>query len=531
MNKLFIISIFFIWNVISISAGSVINLSEKHTANSYIISESGDYCFAVDNYPEAADAFILWNELGEKDIVDVKLSDGTVYFTKTFFQKGNAMISIVDKSNTILWSWHIWSTDRPKCYEKDGYNVMDRNLGATNANPYSVDSYGLSYTPGCPFPFPGPKYSDYIITSTPSAPDGWYVAPGYGFYKESKMPTSANPMMLCSHRDKYGNSVYFRIGYNPFPTTYYVPTIKDMVAVLGYEPIVRGGVLHTDFGLSLPAIYDGKANETQGFYLCAGVYNTTAVDTHCIYFTDDLLKTTYCEGAALMPLRGFMKIVEVDKLMLQPTFKMMKIGEIIYLEAKFTPSDVYDKSLEWRSSDENIVVVKDGMVTAVGIGHAFVTAIASNRKTATCEFLVDAQKINRIEVDPAEVCALEGSSIQLTAIVYPENATDKRVAWYSSDTSIAVVDGNGMLKIVGSGDAVIEARALDGSKVIGECRVSGYSGIEDVLLDTKNDWNLYTVTGILLGSGINSEDLNRLPRGMYILRSNKKAIKVILGNN
>lgn len=48
------------------------------------------------------------------------------------------------------------------------------------------------------FPFPGARYTDYTIASTPSVPSGWYVAPGFGFYTSSKMPTPDDPMQLCT---------------------------------------------------------------------------------------------------------------------------------------------------------------------------------------------------------------------------------------------------------------------------------------------------------------------------------------------
>jgi glucan-binding YG repeat protein len=54
--------------------------------------------------------------------------------------------------------------------------------------------------------------------------------------------------------------------------------------------------------------------------------------------------------------------------------------------------------------------------------------------------------------------------ISLTAEISPENATDKRISqWTSSDTSVAVVDINGVVKGVGPGMAVIAAYSYDGA--------------------------------------------------------------------
>lgn len=72
-----------------------------------------------------------------------------------------------------------------------------------------------------------------------------------------------------------------------------------------------------------------------------------------------------------------------------------------------------------------------------------------------------------------ESISVEGSSheiyiagsVQLTASVLPENATDKRVAWMSTDESVATVDGGGLVTGVARGTATIRAITLDGAKV------------------------------------------------------------------
>ena len=52
-----------------------------------------------------------------------------------------------------------------------------------------------------------------------------------------------------------------------------------------------------------------------------------------------------------------------------------------------------------------------------------------------------------------------GETLQLTATVLPENATNKTVVWSSSDESVATVDANGVVHIVDEGTVVIFASA------------------------------------------------------------------------
>ena len=57
------------------------------------------------------------------------------------------------------------------------------------------------------------------------------------------------------------------------------------------------------------------------------------------------------------------------------------------LTATLTPEDA-TTAITWSSSDEKIAVVSQGEVTAVGIGHAIITATAGEGVTATCEVTV-----------------------------------------------------------------------------------------------------------------------------------------------
>lgn len=280
-----------------------VDLSAKGMAmaNCYIVSESGKYKFAINGY-SGTKAFLLWNENGATDISDVELSGDYIYFQKNDFKKGNAVISLADAEGTIVWSWHIWSTDKPSTIEVNGRKWMDRNLGATSVEPNNLDTYGLTYNPGNPFPFPGPKYSDFYIGETPSVPEGWYVAEGYGFYSSSSMPSPATPMQLCNRYDVFGNSVYFRTGYSQCPFGFYLPSASAFQDLMGYEPTIQNnGVKITD-GLYIPL---NSPTAQQGEYLCTGIYNTVAVDTWVLLFYEGVSKKTYCTGAALLPIRCF----------------------------------------------------------------------------------------------------------------------------------------------------------------------------------------------------------------------------------
>ncbi len=146
-----------------------INLSSEGTANSYIVSKAGYYTFRAvqgnsgKSVGEVAGAEVLWETFGTDktpdvgDLVsDVRYSDGTIYF-KASDMKGNASIAAKDAAGNILWSWHIWMTDKPsdQVYRNGAGIMMDRNLGAVSAVPGDAGALGLLYQWGRKDPFIG----------------------------------------------------------------------------------------------------------------------------------------------------------------------------------------------------------------------------------------------------------------------------------------------------------------------------------------------------------------------------------------
>jgi hypothetical protein len=88
------------------------------------------------------------------------------------------------------------------------------------------------------------------------------------------------------------------------------------------------------------------------------------------------------------------------------------------------------------------------------------STVASRNITVVSEPIVEVTGV-RISEDDQVLEA--GQSIQLNAVVEPENATNKRVIWSSSDETVAAVDQNGLVVAVSEGEAVITVTTEDGN--------------------------------------------------------------------
>ena len=135
------------------------------------------------------------------------------------------------------------------------------------------------------------------------------------------------------------------------------------------------------------------------------------------------------------------------------------------LTATVSPSNATNKSVSWKSSDTGVATVDaNGKVTAVKAGSATITVTTSDgSKTATCSVTVAANSVpvTGVTIDKAEISIVEGESQKLGATVTPDNATDKKVTWTSSDNTVATVDGSGNVTAVKAGSATITAKAGD----------------------------------------------------------------------
>ena len=150
------------------------------------------------------------------------------------------------------------------------------------------------------------------------------------------------------------------------------------------------------------------------------------------------------------------KVIAVSSVTLNKTKLSLFKGSDETLVATVTPNNATNKSVTWSSSDNNIASVdQNGKVTAVSGGEATITAKAGE-KEATCTVTVTVP-VESVSLDKSSITLEEEQTASLIATVLPEDATDKTVAWYSSNDSVAKVE-NGFITAVKEGSATIIAK-------------------------------------------------------------------------
>jgi len=167
-----------------------------------------------------------------------------------------------------------------------------------------------------------------------------------------------------------------------------------------------------------------------------------------------------------------------------------KTSVSIYKGKKYTltptinPANATPKSVEWKSGNESVVKVNNGVIEGVGIGTANVGVYVTNndgtKVSAKCKVTVKDPVVHVTDVtlNTSEMTLEAGTTEQLTATVNPSNATNKAVTWKSSNTSVATVNSTGKVTALKGGNAVITVTTEDGGKTA-TCEVtvlSTYNG-------------------------------------------------------
>ena len=204
-------------------------------------------------------------------------------------------------------------------------------------------------------------------------------------------------------------------------------------------------------------------------------------------------------------------------------------GESFVISVTVSPENATDKTVIWNSSDPEVATVDEtGLVTAVKPGSALITATTANGLTATCEVTVLPIFVESISLTPSEIQGVIGESFTIEATILPENASEPRIEWKSTNPVVATVSQVGHVEILKEGTCRIIAYATDGSDVSAECIITGVSGIESIFADGSDHIYVYTPGGILIKKDCSSDDLKNLVPGIYILKSETKTITVIL---
>lgn len=166
------------------------------------------------------------------------------------------------------------------------------------------------------------------------------------------------------------------------------------------------------------------------------------------------------------------KDIPVSSLKLDQNNVVLRPKESVQLQENIQPANATDKSVSWKSDNPAVASVDEkGRVTALKNGTAVISAVMKNGLRAECKITVKIA-VDYVQLDSTYKDVYVTQTGQLNATVYPEDATNKKVKWRSTNTSVVSVDQTGHYKALKSGFAYIYATSEDNEHIERFCEIN-----------------------------------------------------------
>ncbi len=176
----------------------------------------------------------------------------------------------------------------------------------------------------------------------------------------------------------------------------------------------------------------------------------------------------------------------VTSITLNKSSTSLYTGDSETLVATVSPSNASNKTVSWSSSKTSVATVdQNGKVTAVKAGTATITVRTTDGSnlSASCTVTVW-QLATGITLNSDDFSLYVGYGKTLSAIITPDDATNKNVTWSSSNSTVATVNTSGYVTAKRIGTATITAKTKDGSNLTASCMVT-VNGVTDIQLNTN----------------------------------------------
>lgn len=170
-------------------------------------------------------------------------------------------------------------------------------------------------------------------------------------------------------------------------------------------------------------------------------------------------KTTYMKVKVKAKAKPTPTVIAVTSVTATVSSNQLTVGETAQITANVLPANATDKRLTYASSNTDVATVEQsGKITAKKAGTANITVTAAGGKYARVSVTVK-DNIIAVERITAEILPsttiLKGDEAQITAEIFPANATDKSLTYTSSNETVATVDNTGKVTAKATGTSTI----------------------------------------------------------------------------
>ncbi len=180
------------------------------------------------------------------------------------------------------------------------------------------------------------------------------------------------------------------------------------------------------------------------------------------------------------------------------TYKTITIdkGKTYQIKTKVEPENATNQKLMWSTSNKEIATVTStGIVKGINKGTSVIKATTKDgsKKQISIKVTVGT-KVSKVSVAKSKVSLKVGKTSTIKATVSSKAASNKELAYKSSNNKVATVSSKGKIKAVGKGTATITVEAKDNSgkkakvkvKVIGNDATISEKNVENGTVKVSN---------------------------------------------
>ncbi len=155
-------------------------------------------------------------------------------------------------------------------------------------------------------------------------------------------------------------------------------------------------------------------------------------------------------------------------------------GDTMQMTADITPANATNKTVTWsvENGSGSATITTGGALTATGVGTVTVKATANDGSSVvgTQEITITAATVavTGITVTASAISVNNGSTLQMTANVAPDDASDKSVTWsVTNGTGAATITtSGGLLTATGPGSVTVKATSNSDSSINGTLQIT-----------------------------------------------------------
>lgn len=161
--------------------------------------------------------------------------------------------------------------------------------------------------------------------------------------------------------------------------------------------------------------------------------------------------------------------VPAASLVLSNTELTINVGSASSVSCTVLPENATNKTVNWSSSNNAVATVNNvGVITGVSAGTCTIAASCGN---ITANVTVTVNKpVEQVILNKTDVTIREDETFTFTCTIMPNDASEKKVIWASSDTSVAYVNSTGTITGISSGTCIITA-SVDGKTAMSNVTV------------------------------------------------------------